>query len=141
MPTIIAIITGAVVGAILALGIYLTVRKIILKGRKNDIIEQAQIEAEGIKKEKILQAKEKFLQLKSEHDKYVNDKNAQLRETESRLKQKENTLNQQNGELQKKLAEAENLKKSLAGQRDSLDRKSKEYDTLKAEAVKQITIQ
>ena len=138
MPTIIAIITGAVVGAILALGIYLTVRKIILKGRKNDIIEQAQIEAEGIKKEKILQAKEKFLQLKSEHDKYVNDKNAQLRETESRLKQKENTLNQQNGELQKKLAEAENLKKSLAGQRDSLDRKSKEYDTLKAEAVKQI---
>ena len=95
MPTIIAIITGAVVGAILALGIYLTVRKIILKGRKNDIIEQAQIEAEGIKKEKILQAKEKFLQLKSEHDKYVNDKNAQLRETESRLKQKENTLNWQ----------------------------------------------
>lgn len=109
-----------------------------MKGRKDEIIEQAKIEAEGIKKERILQAKEKFLQLRSEHDKYVNDKNAQIRETESRLKQKENTLNQQNGELQKKLAEAENLKKSLAGQRESLERKSKEFDTLKAEVTKQI---
>ena len=71
MPTIIAIITGAVVGAILALGIYLTVRKIILKGRKNDIIEQAQIEAEGIKKEKILQAKEKIDKMLKALDKCI----------------------------------------------------------------------
>ena len=138
MSVILALLIGAAAGAVLALCIYLTVRRILLKGRKDEIIEQAKIEAEGIKKERILQAKEKFLQLRSEHDKYVNDKNAQLREAESRLKQKEATLNQQNGELQKKLAEADNMKKSLAGQRESLDRKSKEFDTLKAEVTKQI---
>lgn len=138
MSQILALLIGAAAGAVLALAIYLAVRKVLMKGRKDEIIEQAKIEAEGIKKERILQAKEKFLQLRSEHDKYVNDKNAQIRETESRLKQKENTLNQQNGELQKKLAETENLKKSLAGQRESLERKSKEFDTLKAEVTKQI---
>ena len=138
MSPILALLIGAAAGAVLALTIYIVVRKALLKGRKDEIIEQAKIEAEGIKKERILQAKEKFLQLRSEHDKYVNDKNAQMRDTESRLKQREATLNQQNGELQKKLAEAENLKKSLAGQRESLDRKSKEFDTLKAEVTKQI---
>ena len=95
-------IISAAAGAILALAIYIVVRRIVLKGRKEEIIQKAEIEAEGIKKEKIFQAKEKFLQLKSEHEQYINERNAQIRETESRLKQKENTLNQQNSELGRK---------------------------------------
>lgn len=138
MTPIPALLIGAAAGAAIAIAIYLAIHKAIMKGRKEEIIEQAKIEAESIKKEKILQAKEKFLQLKSDHDKYVNDKNAHIRDVENRLKQKENSLNQQNGELQKRLSEADNIKKSLAGQRDSLERKSKEYDALKAEVTRQI---
>ncbi|MBR1406030.1 MAG: ribonuclease Y, partial [Bacteroidales bacterium] len=102
------------------------------------ILEKAEMEAENIKKEKILQAKEKFLQLKGEHEQYVAEKNSQIRDTENRLKQKENTLNQKTGELEKRLKDAENMKNSLQAQRDNAQRKADEYDRLKAEVNKQI---
>ena len=66
--TVLFYILSAVIGAVIALGSYIAVRRILLKGQKEEIIKKAEIEAEGIKKEKILQAKEKFLQLKSEHE-------------------------------------------------------------------------
>ena len=68
-------IVFAVAGAVFALGTYIFVRKILLKGQKEEIIKKAELEAESIKKEKIFQAKEKFLQLKSEHEQYINEKN------------------------------------------------------------------
>ena len=64
----------AVLGAIAAVTAYIVVRRILLKGQKEEIIKQAEVEAENIKKEKIFQAKEKFLQLKSEHEHYINEK-------------------------------------------------------------------
>ncbi len=137
MQTIFYIISAAA-GAILALAIYIVVRRIVLKGRKEEIIQKAEIEAEGIKKEKIFQAKEKFLQLKSEHEQYINERNAQIRETESRLKQKENTLNQQNSELTRKQKEADAIRESLKTQVEIAKTKSEEYESLKQEAIKQI---
>ena len=53
----------AVCGAIAALVTYILVRRILLKGQKEEIIKKAELEAESIKKEKIYQAKEKFLSL------------------------------------------------------------------------------
>ena len=58
-------ILSALAGAAVALGVWIAVRRIVLKGRKNEIIEKAELEAENIKQEKIFQAKEKFLQLKN----------------------------------------------------------------------------
>ena len=123
-------ILSAAIGAVLALAIYIVVRRIVMKGRRDAILEKAELEGENIKKEKILQAKERFLQLKSEHEKTVNQKNNELRDAENRLKQKENSLNEKNNELQRRLNDAENMKKSLAGQRESLERKAEEYDRL-----------
>jgi len=138
MNTLIALLICVVVGAAIALAAYIGVRKMLLKGRRDEILEKAEMEAENIKKEKILQAKEKFLQLKGEHEQYVAEKNSQIRDTENRLKQKENTLNQKTGELEKRLKDAENMKNSLQAQRDNAQRKADEYDRLKAEVNKQI---
>ena len=129
---------GALAGALLALVIYILLRRMILKGRRDEILEKAELEGENIKKEKILQAKEKFLQLKSEHEKYVNEKNSQIKEAENRVRQKENTLNQQNAELQKRLRDTENAKAGLQSQREALERKTAEYEQLRAEANRQI---
>ena len=95
MSTILPLIIVGIVSAIVALWSYILIRKILLKGQKESIIKQAEIDAESIKKEKIYQAKEKFLQLKSEHEQYINEKNKQISDIENRLKQKENSLNQQ----------------------------------------------
>ena len=138
MNAIISLLIGIAIGAAAAIAIYITVHRMILKGREEQIIEKAELEAENIKKEKMLQAKEKYLQLKAEHEKMVSDKNSQIKETEIRLKQKENTLNQQNDNLQRKLKDAENAKNSLNVQREKLEKQAEEYDRLRNEANRQI---
>lgn len=135
---ILILIGVAAIAAAVAIGVYIAVHRAILKGRKEDIIEKAELEAENIKKEKILPAKEKFLQLKSEHEQQVNEKNSQLKDMENRLKQKENYLNQQNNELQKRLRDIDNTKASLQSQKDALEKKVEEYEALRQEANKQI---
>ena len=131
-------ILPAVLGAIAALGTYIFVRRILLKGQKDEIIKKAELEAESIKKEKIFQAKEKFLQLKSEHEQFINEKNKQISETENRLKQKEHSLNQQNSELGRKNKEADAIRENLKNQVEIATKKSEEYEKLREEALKQI---
>ena len=125
---IVSLLIGLIVGAVLALTAYILIRKSILRGKRDEILEKAEIEAEKIKNDKILQAKEKFLSLKAEHEEYVSGKNAQIRDAESRVKQKENTLNQKMSELDRKNKEVDSVKASLKGQQDALKRKEEEFD-------------
>ena len=138
MNWIIALLVGLVLGAGVALGIYIPVRKGMLKGRKEAILEQAEQEGESFKKEKSLQAKAKYLQLKAEHEKAVADKNAQLKEAEIKIKQQINTNNQVNENLQRKIKENDAMRQSLQAQKDNLEHKAAEYDKLRAEANRQI---
>lgn len=135
---ILYIISAALLGAIIALAVYILLRKARLSGRREEIIEKAELEAEQIKQEKIFQAKEKFLRLKSEHEQYINEKNAQIRDAENRIKQKESNINQQNGELCRKLREADAFKASLQAQKEGLDFKQQECERLTAQANKQL---
>ena len=136
-----AVLINVLVGAISAAGAlcaYIVIRKMLLKGQKDEIIRKAEIEAESIKKEKIFQAKEKFLQPKSEHEQYINEKNKQINDIENRLKQKENSLNQQNSELGRKNKEAEAIRENLKAQVEIATKKSEECDRLKEQAIRQI---
>ena len=51
---ILILIGVAAIAAAVAIGVYIAVHRAILKGRKEDIIEKAELEAENIKKEKKL---------------------------------------------------------------------------------------
>lgn len=132
------IIITAVISVIVAVGSVLLSQNIIRKKKKSRIIQDAEIEGENIKKEKILQAKEKFLQLKSEHEQYINEKNAQIQQTENKLKQREIQLNQQNSEIQRKQREADSIRENLKSQLELVNRKSDEYDKLHQAAVEKI---
>ncbi|MCQ2140090.1 MAG: ribonuclease Y [Bacteroidales bacterium] len=136
--TILFYILAALAGAAIALAIYIFLHKRALNGRKEQILEKAEMEAENIKKEKMLQAKEKYLQLKSEHEQYVNEKNAQIKDGENRIKQKENSLNQKNEDLNKKLRDADSAKQSYIAQKENLERKADEYEKLTAQVNKQL---
>ena len=135
---IVTLIVTAFISAIAAVSAYIVIRKILLKGQKDEILRKAEIEAESIKKEKIFQAKEKFLQLKSEHEQYINEKNKQINDIENRLKQKENSLNQQNSELGRKNKEADAIRENLKAQVEIATKKTEEYERLRLEAIKQI---
>ena len=78
MSTVFTVILTAVISAALALSVYLLIKNIVLKNKKERILMEAEKEGENIKKEKIFQAKEKFLQLKTEHEHFINEKNAQI---------------------------------------------------------------
>jgi ribonuclease Y len=128
---IISLVIGFVAGAAIALAAYIIVRRSILKGKKEEILEKAEIEAEKIKNERILQAKEKYLSLKSEHEKMVNEANSKIRDAENRVKQKENTLNQKTSEVDRKNRELDAQKAALKARED-------EYDRLRDQAIHQI---
>ena len=127
-----------VISAVVALCAYILIRKIVLKGQKEEIIRKAELEAESIKQDKIFQAKEKFLQLKSEHEQHINERNKAIADVENRLKQKENSLNQQNAELGRKNKEAEAIRENLKVQVEIATQKAEEYDRLREQAIRQI---
>ena len=135
---IVALLIGFVAGAVIALLAYILVRRSLLKGKRDEILEKAELEAEKIKNERILQAKEKYLSLKSEYDKQVNERNAQIRDAENRVKQKENTLNQKLGETDRKNKELENQKAACKAREEQLGVKEQECEQLRAEAIRQI---
>lgn len=108
-----------------------------LTGKKKRIIEEANTEAEVIKKDKILQAKEKFLQLKSEHEKFIQEKNNKIGAVEAKQNQREVALNQRRDELQKKIKdfeiekkENEIIRENLNVQLQRVEHKSEEVDKL-----------
>ena len=138
MNAILIYVLVAIISAVIALCAYIVIRKIVLKGQKEEIIRKAELEAESIKQDKIFQAKEKFLQLKSEHEQHINERNKAIADTENRIRQKENSLNQQNAELGRKNKEAEAIRENLKVQVEIATQKAEEYDRLRQQAIKQI---
>ena len=135
---IVSILIGFIAGAVIALAAYILFRRSVLKGKREEILEKAEIEGEKIKNERILQAKEKYLSLKSEHEKAVNEKNAQLRDAENRIRQKESNLNQKLSEADRKSKEVEAQKATLTAQQEVLKQKEEEYEGLRSQVIRQI---
>ncbi len=128
------IIIGVVIALISAVAAYLLTIKATEKKRRN-ILKNAEIDGEMIKKEKILQAKEKFIQLKAEHDRSCNERNAKLSQAESKLKQQENSLNQRIDDLNRKNREADALKEQLNAQMQGINSKKEELAKMFKEQV------
>ncbi|MBR2297883.1 MAG: ribonuclease Y [Bacteroidales bacterium] len=137
MNTIIILATG-ICSALASIGCYILVKNVILKKKGSQIIRDAEIQGENIKKEKIFQAKEKFLQLKSEHEQQINEKNFQIQQFENKLKQREIQINQQASEVQKKQKEADSIRENLKAQLDVVNKKAEEYEKLRVQAIEKI---
>ena len=131
-------ILSAVAGAIVALAVYIVIRKASLKGRRDNLLQKAELEAENIKQQKILQAKEKFIQLKSEHEDYISAKNKQLQERENAVHQKESQLGQQAAELGRRQHELDSARGAVNAQKEALERKQEECDRLTAQVNRQL---
>jgi len=72
-----------------------------------NILKEAELRAETIKKEKQLEAKERFVQLKADHDRELLEKNKKIGEAENRIKQHELTINQKSVVLEKQIENGE----------------------------------
>ena len=117
---------------------FFLVNNLFLKRRRERLYKEAAMEAENIKKEKILQAKEKFLQLKSEHEQQINERNNRIVQAENRIKHKEGSVNQQLAEAQKKQKENEQLREVLTLQIEQQEKKNEEFEKLRRQQIEKI---
>ncbi|MFH2142124.1 MAG: ribonuclease Y [Bacteroidota bacterium] len=131
---IIIAVVAFLVGAVLS---YLIWDKGI-KSKSSNMIKEAEIEAEVIKKDKILQAKEKFLQLKTEHESIINEKNSRILVAENRIKQKETAISQKIEELQRKNNELDTFRENLTIQLEVVEKRSEELEKLHNQHVEQL---
>ena len=107
-----------------------------LKTKYDNILKEAETEAEVIKKNKLLEVKEKFLNKKADLEKEVALRNQKIQQVENKLKQREMVLNQKQEEVQRKRNEAEAIKENLEAQIAIVEQKKGEWDLKKEELDK-----
>jgi ribonucrease Y len=138
-----------VIAAVIALLVGIVVGKLIFKANTDQKIQEAeiqskkllndaQLQAETLKKEKLLEAKEKFVHLKAEHDKEVLDRNRKLGEVENRTRQKEVSINQKEGSIDKQIKENEAIKDNLNRQIDLVNIKRTELEKHQEEHIRRL---
>lgn len=109
-----------------------------VRGKSNNILKEAESEAEMIKQQKILQAKEKFLQLKEEHEKLINEKNGKLNQRENEVKQKEFSTNQKQEDILRKNKEVESIRENLNVQLEVIEKRKEELEKSHRRQVEQL---
>lgn len=116
----------------LAIGIAGTaiISRIINRARAKGIIEEAKLEAEVIKKNKLLEAKEQEMNIKADAEKQANARMSKVQSAEAKNKQREMQLNQMQAELQRKRNEVDAIKANLDNQIVLVDHKKAELDKL-----------
>jgi ribonuclease Y len=114
-------------------------QNVILKNKKTQIIREAELEGENIKKDKILQAKEKFMKLKEEHETTMKDKERRLQSTEDRVKAKEKTLSQKIEEVSRKENELQKNQAELEVRVQAFDLKHQELEKIQEKRVAELS--
>ncbi|QNR23501.1 ribonuclease Y [Croceimicrobium hydrocarbonivorans] len=134
--TLILILAALIVG----FGTAFVFNMLILKKKNQNILAEAQKEAEGIKKEKILQAKEKFLELKAEHEKVINKREQKLNDRFNNLKEKEQRVREHAENNKKDYKENQRLREELSKKVEVNDARSKELEKMHRKQVEQLEV-
>ena len=102
------------------------------------IITDGQLQAENLKKEKLLEAKEKFVQLKSDYDRDALQRTQKANEAENRIKQKEQSINQKELNLDKQIKENDAIKETLNRQIEVVNVKRTELEKHQEEHIRRL---
>jgi ribonuclease Y len=114
-------------------------QNVILKNKRSQIIKEAELEGENIKKDKILQAKEKFLKLKEEHENTIKEKERRLQSTEDKARAREKTLSQKIEETSRKEQQLEKNQAELEAKVQAFELKHQELDKIQEKRVAELS--
>ena len=129
------IIVGLVGGGI---GTYV-LQQTALKTKSQKLIKDAEVEAENIKKERVLQAKEKFLKLKEEHESTIKDRERKLQSNEDRVRAKEKSFTDKLEHLGRKEKELEKTQGDFDAKFQALDVRLQEVDKIQQKRVAELS--
>ncbi|HYG19134.1 MAG TPA: ribonuclease Y [Ohtaekwangia sp.] len=142
LPNIIVIAVSAVATIVLSLlfGSLLYKRK--LKRREEDateksrlILKEAEIAAENLKKDRILEAKEKILKMRSEFEEEANRKKSQIINNEQKIKQREQILSKELEQIKRKEGELDDLRTDVAAQLEHVKKRKEELDKFNQQKI------
>lgn len=105
------------------------------KEQADILIKEAELQAETIKKDKIIEAKEQLLKLKTEFEDEANRKKSQIIGNENKLRQKEQNLSKQIEQSKRKEAELDSMKENLTAQLEILKKRKSDLDKIKQDQV------
>ncbi len=145
MPDILVLILTAAA----ALGVGLFIGKMIFQKaseqkeaeaqtRAAEILRNAEVSAENIKKDRILEAKEKFLRLKEEFEEESSRKKNLLHSNEQKLKQREQSISQMMEQNKRRENELETQKTNLTQQTEVATRRREEAERMLNQQVSQL---
>src|SRR5690606_3742868 len=99
------------------------------------ILKEAEIAAENLKKDKILEAKEKILKMRSEFEEEANRKKSQIITNEQKLRQREQALSKELENIKRTEGELEDIKIDLADQLEHVKKRKEEVDKFNQQKI------
>lgn len=144
--TVIAIIAASVIAAIivgLLIGALLGKRKQARITEETEeksklILKEAEIAAENLKKDKILEAKEKILKMRSEFEEEANRKKNQIIANEQKIKQREQSLSKEMENLKRKEGELDDIRTDLTAQMEHVKKRKEELDKFNQQKIQML---
>jgi ribonuclease Y len=140
--TVIVIVVSAIstIGLSLLFGSLLSKKKLQKSEENADakaklIVKEAEIAAENLKRDRILEAKEKILKMKSEFEDEANKKKSLIITNEQKIKQREQTLSKEIENLKRKEGELDDIRLDLAAQLEHTKKRKEELDKFNQQKI------
>ena len=133
LPILVCLILGVSVGLLVAKAIEKSRGKKLLNGTRKEaatILKEAKIDADSIKKDKILQAKEKFIELKAEHEKVILSREKKISDIEKRIRDRESQVASEVDKNKRLNASIEQKENNYNNKLDFLEKKESELDKI-----------
>jgi len=143
MPILVGIGIGLAIGFIIAKFVEKSKATKIIKSTRKEastILKEAKIEADGLRQDKILQAKEKFIELKSEHEKVIIARDKKMAEAEKRTRDKESQVSSELDKNKKLNNEITSKIEGYSKKTDYLERRTDEVDKLHRKQVENLEV-
>ncbi len=141
--TIIIAVASAVVILILIIAVLLLKRRSNKRIEETEeksrlIIKEAEIAAENLKKDKILEAKEKILKMRSEFEDEANRKKNQIIANEQKIRQREQTLSKEIENIKRKEGELDDIRTDLAAQLEHVKKRKEDLDKFNQQKIQML---
>lgn len=138
-----------IVGALATIGLSVFIGTLLSKRRSSKIneeteekskliIKEAEIAAENLKKDKILEAKEKLLKMRTEFEEEANRKKSQIIANEQKIRQREQIISKEIENLKRKEGELDDLRTDLAAQLDHVKKRKEELDKFNQQKIQML---
>lgn len=140
--TVIVLVVSAIatIGLSLLFGSLLSKKKLQKSEENADakaklIVKEAEIAAENLKRDRIIEAKEKILKMKSEFEDEANKKKSLIISNEQKIKQREQTLSKEIENLKRKEGELDDIRLDLAAQLEHTKKRKEELDKFNQQKI------